>query len=131
MSANYTGLTPDHIYGAVENRFFYGLRRTDQGELFVGKADQLKTEDSISINKSGDPAQNYLDFSQGQDFYEGRNAAHELVYENLNYEQFRWDDRNISYYVNNDGELVARINQNYTYDNTSSSDGLTDENGAN
>lgn len=124
MSANYTGFTPDHIHGAVQDRFFYGLRRTDEGELFISKADQLKTTDTITINNPGDPTQNYPSFEQGQDFYEGRDVNHDLVYENLNYEQFRWDDRNISYYVNDEGELVARINQNYTYDENSSSNGL-------
>tara|TARA_R110002153_G_scaffold153611_3_gene305540 strand:+ start:87 stop:461 length:375 start_codon:yes stop_codon:yes gene_type:complete len=124
MSTNYTGFTPDVIVGAVEDRFFYGLRRTDTGELFLGKADQLKTTDSISVNNSGDPAHNYPNFEQGQDFYEGRNTNHNIVYENLNYEQFRWDNRNIQYYVNDEGELVARTNQNYTYDDNSSSNGL-------
>ena len=124
MSANYTGFTPDNVYGAVQDRFFYGLRRTDNGELFIAKADQLKTTDSVTINKPGDPTNNYSSFEQGQDFYEGRDVNHNLVYENLNYEQFRWDDRNISYYVDSDGELVARVNQNYTYDENSSSNGL-------
>ena len=124
MSANYTGFTPDHINGAVENRFFYGLRRTNEGELFLSKADQLKIEDSITINNPGDPAQNYPNFEQGQDFYEGRDVNHDLVYENLNYEQFRWDNRNIQYYIDSQGELIVRINQNYTYDENSSSNGL-------
>lgn len=124
MSANYTGFTPDHMQNAVQDRFFYGLRRTDQGELFIGKLDQMKTSDTIMINKPGDPVQNYPSFEQGQDFYEGRDVNHNLVYENLNYEQLRWDDRNISYYVNDEGELIARINHNYTYDENSSSNGL-------
>ncbi len=124
MSGNYVGFTPDHIQNAVQERFFYGLRRTDQGELFLSKADQLKTTDSITINNPGDPIENYPNFEEGQDFYEGRDVNHNLVYENLNYEQFRWDNRNIQYYVNDEGELVARINQNYTYDENSSSNGL-------
>lgn len=123
MSANYTGFTPDHIMGAVQNRFFYGLRRTDNGELFIAKADQLKTTDSIIINKPGNPTQNFSEFDEGLDFYEGRDVAHEVVYANLNYEQFRWDDRNISYYVDASGELVARINQTAEYDDGSSSAG--------
>tara|TARA_R110000782_G_scaffold236026_1_gene322147 strand:+ start:877 stop:1251 length:375 start_codon:yes stop_codon:yes gene_type:complete len=124
MASNYTGFTPDHINEAVQDRFFYGLRRTDNGELFLSKSDQLKNEDSITINNPGDPTQNYPSFDQGQDFYEGRDVNHNLVYENLNYEQFRWDNRNLQYYVNNEGELVARINQNYKYDENSSSNGL-------
>lgn len=123
MSANYTGFTPDQLYGAVTNRYFYGLRRTDNGELFLSKADQLKSADTITLNNPGDPTQNYPNFEEGQDFYEGRDVNHNLVYENLNYEQFRWDDRNLYYYVNDEGELVVRINQSITYDENSSSAG--------
>ncbi len=122
--SNYTGTTPDHINGAIPDRYFYGLRRTDNGELFIGKMDQMSTVDSITINTPGDPTQNYPSFSEGQDFYEGRDVNHNLVYENLNYEQFKWDGRNISYYVDAEGELVARVNHSFTYDENSSSNGL-------
>ena len=84
--ANYTGTSPDHINGAIPDRFFYGLRRTDNGELFVGKMDQMSTTDAIMINNPGDPAQNYPSFEEGQDFLEGRDVNHDLVYDNLNYE---------------------------------------------
>ena len=122
--SNYTGSTPDHINGAIPDRYFYGLRRTDNGELFIGKIDQMSTTDSITINTPGDPAQNYSNFEEGQDFVEGRDVNHNLVYDNLNYEQFRWDARNISYYIDSDGELVARVNHSFTYDENSSSNGL-------
>ena len=121
---SYTGFGPGEMTGAIQDRFFYGLRRTDEGELFIGKADQMKNTDTITVNNPGDPTQNYPSFEQGQEFYEGRNVNHDLVYENLNYEQFRWDDRNISYYIDADGELVARVNQKHVYDDNSSSNGL-------
>ena len=37
--ANYVGTSADLIIGSPQNRFFYGLRRTDEGELFIGKVD--------------------------------------------------------------------------------------------
>ena len=122
--SNYSGTTPDHINGAIPDRYFYGLRRTDEGELFIGKMDQMSTTDSITINKPGDPTKNYPNFDEGQDFYEGRDVNHDIVYENLNYEQFKWDGRNISYYINDEGELIARVNHSFTYDDGSSSNGL-------
>ena len=122
--SNYAGTTPDHLNGAIPDRYFYGLRRTDDGELFIGKMDQMSASGGVTINNPGDPEQNYPDFDQGQDFYEGRDVNHDLVYENLNYEQFKWDGRNISYYVNEEGELVARVNHSFTYDDNSSSNGL-------
>mgnify|MGYP003982090113 CR=1 FL=1 len=45
--ANYVGTSQDQINGSFQNRFFYGLRRTDEGELFIGKVDQLKNEDLL------------------------------------------------------------------------------------
>lgn len=122
--SNYIGSNPDQIYGAVENKFFYGLRRTDQGELFVAKADQTKKDASIAVNNSGDLVDDFPNFREGQDFFEGRNIKHNLIYKNLNYEQFKWDNKNIYYYVNDEGELVARINQSFVYDENSSSEGL-------
>lgn len=124
MSANYTGFTPDQILSYLQNRYFYGLRRTDDGELFLSKVDQAKKDDSVTINKAGTPDGNFPNFEEGQDFFEGRNVFHNLVYENLNYEQFRWDDKNMYYYINDDGDLVLRINQSYTYNDTDSSAGL-------
>lgn len=122
--SNYVGMNPDLIYAAITDRFFYGLRRTDQGELFIGKVDQLSKTDSVNINKPGDETENFPGLEEGVDFYEGRNIFHNLIYDNLNYEQFRWDNKNIYYYINDEGELVMRINQSYTYDENSSSEGL-------
>lgn len=107
-------------------RYFYGLRRTDSGELYMAKVDQLLNTSGAQINAPGDPTKNYPNFENGQDFYEGRDVNHDIVYENLNYEQFRWDSRNLYYYVNDEGELIVRINQSYTYDNNSAPDGLGD-----
>lgn len=124
MSNNYLfGRNAEEILGG-NPRYFYGLRRTDNGELFLSKVDQTSPTDSVQINAPGDPLNNYDDFQVGQDFTEGRDVYHNLVFENLNYEQYRWDDRSVYYYVNEQGELVVRVNQKYTYDENSSSDGL-------
>ena len=45
-------------------------------------------DDMVQINKIGDPVDNYPNFEEGQEFYEGRDYNHNLVYANLNYEQF-------------------------------------------
>ena len=113
--SNYTGTTPDHLDGAIPDRYFYGLRRTDNGELFIGKMDQMSTTDGVTINNPGDPTKNYPSFQEGQDFYEGRDVNHEKVYKNLKYEQYRWDYQKINYYINQDGNLVARVNDPYDY----------------
>lgn len=121
--SNYIGNSPDNFYKGFSKKFFYGLRRTDNGELFLGKIDQTQKNATIQINNPGDPASNFSNFEEGQDFYEGRDINHDIVYENLNYEQLRWDDRNIFYYINEEGELVVKINETHVYDDNSSSNG--------
>ena len=96
-------------------RYLYALRRTDEGDLYISKIDQLSNADSIQINAPGDNNDDYSSFEVGVDFFEGRDVFHNLIYDNLNYEQLKWDDRNIYYYINSNGEFVARINQKYSY----------------
>ena len=50
--------------------------------FLLQKLTQLKSHDSIQINKEGDPAENYEDFQQGEDFLEGRDVNHARVYKN-------------------------------------------------
>ena len=99
MSANYLGQNPDQMVAAIQNRFLYGLRRTEHGELFLGKLDQMDANSSIQINKPGDNTNDYDNFEEGSDLYEGRDVNHTIVYSNLNYEQYRWQDKNIWYYL--------------------------------
>jgi hypothetical protein len=80
------------------------------------KADLLELEDGVILNKPGAPSQNYNDFSRGQDFFEGKDLDHKKVFENLVYEQFRWDGRNLFYYINDNGELVLKVNESHTYE---------------
>lgn len=126
MSTNYTGQTPAEIVQQFGKRFLYGLKRTDNGELWLGKLDQMQPDSSIAINMPGDPEDNFDNLEEGQNFFEGRDYTHKKVFENLNYEQFKWDNRNIMYYVDADGQLVARVNRNYTYDPLSASDSNED-----
>lgn len=122
--SNYVGYDANsYLQDSVNFRYLYGLRRTEEGELFLGRSDQLSDSDDISINNPGEAIDNFTDFEEGQDFYEGRDVYHNLVYKNLNYEQFRWDNRSIYYYVNAEGELVARLNKVYTYPTGTSSEG--------
>jgi uncharacterized protein (DUF2249 family) len=115
MADTFLGQSITDMVNQTDARYFYGLRRTDDGELFFAKIDQLKSGESIALNAEGDPSNNYEDFEMGENFYEGRNVNHEKVYENLNYEQFKWDNRSLMYYIDDSGNLVVRINEGYTY----------------
>ena len=115
MSANYyLGTTPENALGDSP-RYWYALRRNNDGELFLVRSDQLKYKDSFDINEPGDPAENFEDFEPGIDYFEGIDQNHEKAYKNMVWTQYRWDNRSCLYYVNEQGQLVLRINQNYTY----------------
>ena len=112
----YIGKTPDvdSLLGG-HPRYYYGLRRTDDGDLYFVRIDQLIGNDEISINYPGDQANNYTEFEVGIDFFEGRDVNHNLAYSNIVCEQYRWDQRAIYYYLSDEGELVAAVNQAHTY----------------
>ncbi len=96
-------------------RFFYGIRKNENGSLFLERSDQLKGDTTVEINAPGDSEGNFTDFEVGVDFFEGIDVNHNAVYPNLKIQQYRWDDRAIFYYINDEGELVARINNGYSY----------------
>ena len=115
MSTNYYFKADQNELIGDSPKYFYGLRRTTEGQLYLTRVNQLDQNDQMEINISGDDEDNYTDFEVGVDFYEGRNVNHDIVYANLKHEQYRWDNRSLLYYVNDNGELVVRINQKYTY----------------
>lgn len=104
------------LLGDGNPRFFYGLRRLDDGTLFFNKIDQLVDTSAISINIPGSSEGNFENFEYGVDFFDGRLATdHSRPYPNLYFDQYRWDGKNCYYYIDDDGQLVVRINQSYTY----------------
>lgn len=104
------------ILGADNPRYFLALRRTDEGTLYFAKIDQLKDTGSITVNRPGLTQNDYEDFEYGVDFFDGRlQEDHSRPYPDLNYDQWRWDNKNCSYYIDENGNFVVRINQEYTY----------------
>ena len=113
-SSYYLGQSPDEALGDSP-RYGYALRRNQDGELFLYRSDQLKDKDSIELNLPGAPGENFEDFEPGVDYFDGVTQDHEIEYDNLVWTQYRWDNRNVLYYVDNQGRLTQRINQGYTY----------------
>ena len=115
MSSNYyLGRTPTEELGNSP-AFFYALRRDDDGQLYIVRSEQLKDNGMIDINEPGDPVENFEDFEAGVDYFEGVDADHDQVFMNMKYTQYRWDDRPIFYYVDDEGNLVAKVFDNYVY----------------
>jgi hypothetical protein len=96
-------------------KYFYGIRRTEEGSLYFVRVNQLNNSETVEINVAGPLEDNFEEYEAGIDFYEGRDVNHDIVYANLKYEQYRWDNRSVYYYINDNGELILRINQSYTY----------------
>lgn len=96
-------------------QYFYGIKRNDDGEITFTKVNQLSRNDSIAVNLAGDAAENLPNFEVGVDFTEGRDVNHNLVFDNLSYEQYRWDNASLFYYIDDSGQLIARTNTKYSY----------------
>ena len=113
----YIGTSPTDVIGSFIKRYFYGMRRNDDGELFLIVADQLAgNQDSVTINELGIAEDNFLDFEEGIDFLDGIDANHNIVYKNLRYQQIRCDDRSLVYYVEpNTGQFMQRLTETYVY----------------
>ena len=113
-STYYLGTTPSESLGDSP-RYWYALRRNEDGELFLVRSDQLLDNDAYELNIPGPPEEDFVDFEVGVDYLDGIDDEHEKPKENMFYPQYRWDDRSLFYYVNSDGMFVVRINRGYLY----------------
>lgn len=122
--SHYIGNNPESIINGFIKRYFYGLRRNDDGELFLIRVDQLRPDGTVTINDIGVGENNFPDFEEGIDFLEGLDANHDIVFENLRYPQLKWDGRLLTYYVDpTDGQFIVRISEDYNYPDGISSPG--------
>jgi hypothetical protein len=115
----YLGTDPQSALGDTP-RFLYGIRKNENGSLFLLRIDNIRDKEIAVINIPGEETGNYTDFEVGVDFFEGLDVNHNPVYDNLNYQQYRWDDRALFYYVDADGQLSVVINNGHVYDNGAS-----------
>lgn len=106
-------------YNKREERYFYGLKRDDvTGFITIDKVNLDKSLDTIELvnldNLTGEKTV-YENLQEGIDFFEGRSVDHELKYDGLNYEQYKWSSDDLYYYIDSQGQLVVRINSPYNY----------------
>jgi hypothetical protein len=111
-----TELNLNDSLGEGNPRYFYGLQRLDDGTLYFYKIDQLTSVTTLTINVPGPNTGNFEQFEYGVDFFDGRLATdHSRPYPNLQFDQYRWDNKNCYYFLDNQGELCVQINQVYNY----------------
>ena len=93
-----------HPEGQTSDRYFRALRRDDDGQLFVAKVDIASPTDNLQVNRPGGPMVTSVTGKLVKTFLK-EEILPVLVFDNLVYEQMRWDEKNIYYYVNEGGEL--------------------------
>ena len=114
----FVGNSPTEINGSFAKKYLYGIRRNDDGELFLSRVDQLAggAENSIVINEQGTTEDSFPDFEEGVDYLDGIDENGDIVYPNLRYPQLKWDSRALTFYVEGDtGQFVQRVSQDYQY----------------
>jgi hypothetical protein len=112
----YIGGQPSDAVGDSNIRYFYAIRRSDDGMVYFIKVDQLQDDDAVVINNAGLSENDFTEFEYGVDFFDGRlEEDHSRPYSNLQWDQYRWDNRNMFYYINGNGEFVVRLNKEYVY----------------
>ena len=78
--SHYIGNNPESIIQGFIKRYFYGMRRNDDGELFLIRQDQLSGQGTVTVNDIGVGENNFPDFEEGIDFLEGIDEDHDIVY---------------------------------------------------
>lgn len=106
----------DSPLGTPKFRYFYALRVNEDGELFLTKIDQWTEDFSLQINNPGNDVDNWDFFEVGFDYFDNvdpvtKNKEHK----NLSVDQYRFDERSVFYYIDEDGNLVLRIGRTYDY----------------
>lgn len=99
-----------------EQRYLYALRKDEDGTLFIARLDTFNVDDSIELFGSAIPIDfEDVTFPPTVDYHDNRNpTTKELTYDrqDVKYEQWRTDNRMISYYLDADGNFVASIGEN-------------------
>lgn len=113
--SNYIGTSPV----ARENKkFFYKITRNSDQELILTKIDLNSSNETVVVN---DPA---LEIDNVKHIFQGfgtdyvvinTDESHQVIDPPLGISQYKVRNDNINYFVDDEGNLIARINAKYTY----------------
>lgn len=95
--------------------FIHALDRDEKGMLTYTKIRSIDpTEIADFTRKDGTP---YLDIATGLYDYVEETTEEKSLYNSPQdrYQQFRFDDRKLSYFIDDDGYFVLRFNEDYDY----------------
>lgn len=100
---------------STEKRYMYALRKDDDGTFYVARLDTHDVNDSIEMFGAIIPLDfEDLTFPPTVDYHNNRNATTKvLTYDrqDVKYEQWRMDNRLLTYYLDTDGNFVVSIGQ--------------------
>ena len=118
MSSTYVlGQDMASYASSSEKRYMYAIRKEEDGTLYIARLDTHSVSDSIEL--FGDAGSGIPDdfedmtFPPSEDYHDGRSATtKELTYprDQVKYEQWRMDNRLLSYYLDSEGNLVISTN---------------------
>lgn len=89
-------------------RYIFGLRRDEEGTLYLGVYDMGHGDDSFPLF-DGDTDLSFEAFELGGEWFEGRNEAHEVEFPLLTYEQWKSEGEKIAYYIDSNGNFVKAM----------------------
>ena len=94
--------------------YVHALRKDANGMLIYTRIRSIDNEIADFTRKDGTP---YLDISAGLYDYVEEVTEEKSLYNNPldRYQQFRFDERKISYFIDDDGYFVVRLNEPYDY----------------
>jgi len=92
----------------------HALRRDKDGMLYYTVA--RSTEDAVFDFHRTD-GEEYTDFLQGQEYIDATPNTPKAYSNDVDdkYQQFRFDFRRLTYFIDDDGYLVARLNKSYDH----------------
>ena len=105
-----------HTLGQSNDFTVHALRRDESGMLHYSKARSTEDNSATPFDYHRMDGTQYDDFLQGTEYVTADAGAKKLTnHDHDKYQQFHFDFRNLTYFIDDEGYLVARLNKTYDY----------------
>lgn len=116
--SNYIGSTID----ASLIKYFYRLSRDSEGYLTFTKVNLALDDETIVIDdpeaRADEEAQSDFGGFDNDTLVINVDANHNIVNKSMGYSQYKVRPDDLLYFINEDGEMIVRINGTYSYPTT-------------
>lgn len=114
--SNYIGAGPT---GKQTKTYFYKLTRNENSELIFTKVDLASSTDTVTVNDPMliDGSELVHEFAGFETDYVVNNIAedHTPIEKSLGHSQYKVRAEDINYYIDENGNFIARLNRSYNY----------------